>query len=201
MKFISAISASFIFLVFLLIIYFIHIKFFIVNVVFYSTLLDGFIATLISGFALWRITFFSIFNIFEKVQLFLIWLLLSYVFAISVPTVIDRSLSFYLLEKLNQRGGSISSDKFDEIIINEYMKEHRLVDIRITEQINSGTILLDNNCVRLTSRGKKIVRFSLFFRKNLLPKKRLIMGEYTDDLTNPFREGDPNEDYNCSNNH
>jgi len=134
---------------------------------------------------------------FEKIQMLIIWIFFSFIFAIAIPTVIDRSLSFYILEKLNQRGGSISLNSFDDIIVNEYMKEHRLIDIRITEQVNSGTIILKNNCVILTNRGKKIVQFSLYFRQNFLPKKRLIMGEYSDDLTNPFRNNLVQVDYSC----
>ena len=197
MKFIKAIKASAIFLTLLLLIYYLHVKFFFVNVVFYSAILDGILATLVSSFILWRYKGFSIFSLFEKIQMLIIWLFFSYIFAISIPTVIDRSLSFYILEKLHQRGGSISLTSFDDVIVNEYMKEHRLVDIRITEQINSGTILLENNCVRLTNRGKKIVQFSLYFRKNFLPKKRLIMGKYSSDLTDPFRDGITKTDYEC----
>lgn len=197
MRVIKAITASAIFLTLLLLIYYLHVKFFLVNVVFYSAILDGVLATLVSSFVLWWYKGFSIFRLFEKIQMLIIWLFFSYIFAISIPTVIDRSLSFYILEKLHQRGGSISLTSLDDIIVNEYMKEHRLVDIRITEQINSGTIFLENNCVRLTNRGKKIVQFSLYFRKNFLPKQRLIMGEYSSDLTNPFRDGLPETDYIC----
>jgi len=195
---IKFLSASAIFLILLLSIYYLHIRFFLVNVVFYSAILDGILATIFSSFFLWRLKFFIIFNVFEKIQMLIIWLFFSFIFAISIPTVIDRSLSFYILEKLNQRGGSISLNSFDEIIVNEYMKEHRLVDIRITEQVNSGTIILKNNCVSLTNRGKKIVQFSMYFRKNFLPKKRLIMGEYSDDLINPFRNGISEVNYNCN---
>lgn len=195
---IKFLSASAIFLILLLSIYYLHIRFFLVNVVFYSAILDGILATIVSSFFLWRLKFFIIFNVFEKIQMLIIWLFFSFIFAISIPTVIDRSLSFYILEKLNQRGGSISLNSFDEIIVNEYMKEHRLVDIRITEQVNSGTIILKNNCVSLTNRGKKIVQFSMYFRKNFLPKKRLIMGEYSDDLINPFRNGISEVNYNCN---
>ena len=46
-----------------------------------------------------------------------------------------------------------------------------MIGIRITEQINLGTIILKDNCVHLTNRGNKIVQFSLYFRRNLLPKK------------------------------
>jgi len=195
---IKFLSASAIFLILLLSIYYLHIRFFLVNVVFYSAILDGILATIVSSFFLWRLKFFIIFNVFEKIQMLIIWLFFSFIFAISIPTVIDRSLSFYILEKLNQRGGSISLNSFDDIIVNEYMKEHRLVDIRITEQVNSGTIILKNNCVSLTNRGKKIVQFSMYFRKNFLPKKRLIMGEYSDDLINPFRNGISEVNYNCN---
>ena len=189
--------ACFIFLILLFSIYYLHIKFFLVNVVFYSAILDGILATAISSIFLWRLKFFIIFNMFEKIQMLIIWIFFSFIFAIAIPTVIDRSLSFYILEKLNQRGGSISLNSFDDIIVNEYMKEHRLIDIRITEQVNSGTIILKNNCVILTNRGKKIVQFSLYFRQNFLPKKRLIMGEYSDDLTNPFRNNLVQVDYSC----
>jgi len=59
-------------------------------------------------------------------------------------------------------------------------------------------IAIKDGCVRLTERGKKIIKFSLFFRKNLLPKRRLIMGKYTDDLTNPYRDSKKEFDYACN---
>jgi len=58
-------------------------------------------------------------------------------------------------------------------------------------------IAIKDGCVRLTERGKKIIKFSLFFRKNFLPKRRLIMGNYTDELTNPFRNSNKEFDYGC----
>lgn len=47
---------------------------------------------------------------------FVICPLLAYGFAISVPTVIDRSLSMYILEKLQQRGGGIQLAAFDTVL-------------------------------------------------------------------------------------
>ena len=131
-----------------------------------------------------------------------IWLLLSYIFAISVPTVLDRSLSFFILEKIAQRGGSIKESGFKEVFTDEYVKEHRLIDVRLTEQERSGTISIQNGCVKLTEKGKKIAKYSRFFRKHFLPKHRLLMGKYTDDLTDPFGHGaiDKNRtfDYICN---
>jgi len=63
--------------------------------------------------------------------------------------------------------------------------------------VKSGTIVIDNGCVKLTEFGSNIVGFSLFFRKNLLPKRRLIMGVYSDDLVDPFRNSAFDIDYIC----
>jgi len=59
-----------------------------------------------------------------------------------------------------------------------------VVDMRITEQLNSGTIYITNDCVRLTLLGKSIADFSGFFRKNFLAKKRLINDSFSDELVN-----------------
>jgi len=187
-----------VFAVTLLIVYFIHVRFFKVNVVFYSSLLDVFFSLIIVAILIIKNYLSSSLSRFEKFQSFFILGLLGYSFAISIPTVIDRSLSFYILEKLDQRGGGIKFDRFNEVFTKEYMFEHRLVDIRLTEQEESGTITIKDGCVELTSRGKLISTFSSFFRSNLLPKNRLIMGEYNDDLTHPFNNSLKRPNYECS---
>lgn len=189
-----------IFVVLLLITTFVNFRFFKVDVVFYSAILDGFIASAITAIILFRLKYYSVYNHFEKVLIVFIAVLGGYIFAISVPTVIDRSLSFYILEKLNQRGGGIKENAFEDIFVNEYMVEHRLVDVRLTEQLSSGTITINNGCVKLTDKGKKFAAFSRFYRQNLLPKHRLLMGEYTDALTDPFKNGKKVDykDYECN---
>jgi hypothetical protein len=129
--------------------------------------------------------FDSVFNQFEKIQIVVICLLVGYCFSISIPTVIDRSLSFYILQKIDQRGG-IKVSNFERVFTDEYVKEHHLVDIRLTEQLVSGTIEISNDCVKLTERGKRLVTISLWFRKYLLAKNRLINDEYTNKLTLPL---------------
>lgn len=197
MKFYPALVASLAFMAALLCVYCVHSRYFRVDVVLYSALFDGALAAAIAAALLFRSTLFRGLNRFEKIQLTTIWLLVGYAFAISVPTVIDRSLSFYLLEKLQQRGGGIRLDRFETVFTEEYVKEHRLLDVRLTEQQQSGTIEITDNCVRLTERGRRLARFSRFFRLNLLPKKRLLMGEYSDALTDPFRHQRSGLGYEC----
>ncbi len=197
MKFTKAIISTIIFLVVLGFIYYIHVTFFNVNVVFYASIADGVVAALLMAVILYISKYFSLFNHFEKIQLVLIWLLVGYCLAISVPTVIDRSLSFYILEKLDQRGGGIRQDAFEDVFTKEYVKEARLVDVRLTEQLESGTITIEDSCVKLTTKGRKLVKFSTFFRHNILPKKRLLMGHYSGDLTNPFKNSTKAPNYLC----
>jgi hypothetical protein len=191
-----SVAAGVIYVVVLLATYIIHSLYFKVNVVFYAAIIDGVIATVICAILL-ALPWFKALSVVEKLQLIVIWLLLGYSYAISVPTVLDRSLSFYILEKLDQRGGGIREDAFPDVFTKEYMEEDRLVDVRLTEQLQSGTIVIRNGCVLLTDKGRRLAHFSKFFRNTLLPKHRLLMGQYSDVLTNPFRNSTSNVNYQC----
>jgi hypothetical protein len=192
----SAVATVF-FLLVLVSIYWVHVHFLRVDVVFYSALADVLLAATLAAVPLLLLRYFAVFNGFEKILLLSVWLLVGYSIAISVPTVIDRSLSFYILEKLQQRGGAIRLIDFEEIFTRDYAREHHLVDVRVTEQLQSGTVVLRGGCVQLTNRGYRLAGFSRFFRKNLLPRKRLLMGQYTDVLTDPFRYSEPHASTDC----
>jgi hypothetical protein len=179
-------------------VYVVHVRWLRVDVVFYAALEDAAIAMLLVAVFLFASRAFGLFNTFEKAQLLVICALTGYALAISVPTLLDRSLSFYILEKLQQRGGGIRYSAFENVFTQEYVKEHRLVDVRLTEQLQSGTIVISDGCVRLTPKGDMLARFSRWFRTHLLPRQRLLMGEYSDDLTDPFRHSAPATDYTCN---
>jgi len=177
-------------------IHFLHVRFFTVDVVFYAAIGDALLAAVATGLLLLASPFRA-FTPAERVLLALVWLLGGYAFAISVPTVIDRSLSFYILEKLDQRGGGIRQDAFQDVFTQEYMVEHRLVDVRLTEQESSGTIQIENGCVLLTDKGRRVAGMSRFYRHHFLPKQRLLLGRYSDDLTDPFRHSRQDVTYQC----
>jgi hypothetical protein len=169
MKYFKLVIATAVYAVLLLAIYVLHVRYVPVNVVFYSAILDAVLATILAITLVATVRWFKVFTRFETLQLCCIWLLLGYSFAISVPTVIDRSLSFYILEKLQQRGGGIKLDAFDQVFTQEYVKEHRLVDVRLTEQQQSGTVEIKDGCVKLTAWGQTIASSSRYFRAYFLP--------------------------------
>lgn len=193
----KAVLAGSLFLVLLVAIYFVHVRYGHVKVVFYAAIADAVVATVLVAVVLFVLKTFGVFTVFEKLQLVVICALVGYALAISVPTVIDRSLSFYILEKLDQRGGGIRQDALAKVFVDEYMNEYRLVDVRLTEQLQSGTIRIDHGCVRLTKKGERIVGASTWFRHNMLPRQRYLMGKYTDALTDPFRHSRRAGDYLC----
>lgn len=184
------------FFVSLLLCYYIYVNYFNVNVLFYDSVkLVVIVATL---FFIITGTIFLFQSWYDKILQLVISVLFGYALVITFPTIIDRSLSFYFLEKLQQRGGGIQVSAFEDIFTQEYSKEHRLVDIRLTEQIQSGMLIIENDCVLLTRKGNRTASFSLWFRRHLLPKKRLLNNEYTDVLVNPFAKSTQLYDYRCN---
>ena len=178
-------------------IHYIHMHYFAVDVVFYSALLDCALGIPISLVCLRASRGNPRFDAFETTLVVVIWGLLGYALAISIPTVIDRSLSFYMLEKIQQSGKGIALNDFELVFTQGYNSEHHLVDIRLTEQLQSGTIRIDNNCVTLTPKGQKLASFSRWYRLNMLPRKRLLGDRYTDVLVDPFASGYDVSRYTC----
>ena len=189
---------------------FAHFRYFTVDVVFYAALADVFLAAIATACIValaHRLTsrqssaggLVHILTGTEMALAAICAILIGYIAAISIPTVIDRSLSIYILEKLEQRGGAIALEAMSEIFAKEYVPEHRLVDARMTEQLESGSITIDEGYVRLTPRGKRITAFTRYYRQHLLPKKRVLLGEVSSDLTDPFRHPTPRVNYRCPN--
>lgn len=199
MKFISATIATLGYILALLVIYVVHALYFRVDVVFYAAIQDAIIAAILTLAIMLLVPFLRRqFSSLEHALLFVVWLLGGYAVAISGPAVLDRSLSVYIVEKIVQRGGGIRLDRIEDVFTQEYLVEHRLLDVRLTEQAESGTIMIVDGCVVVTDRGRRVASISRFLRTNFLPKNRLLMGEYSDDLTDPFRNSIASPDYTCS---
>jgi hypothetical protein len=196
-RYVRAAVACLLYVLLLLVAYVVHARYLPVQVNFYSAMLDAAIAAIVALALVSALRWFAALDGFARTLLFLIWLLGGYAFAISVPTVLDRSLSFYLLEKIDERGGHVPLARFDYIFTREYMRDHHLVAVRLTEQAASGTVRIEHGCVSLTERGRRMVKLSRFFRHELLARHRLLMGHYSDALTRPFAPGSDTADDHC----
>ncbi len=176
-----------------------HFRFFIVDVVFYAAFFDVFLS---AGFLALIYVFFLRKRLKISPQSLvlsgLLGLSCGYIFAITVPTVIDRSLSAYILEKLVQRGGAVQENALNRIFAEEYIPEFRLMDVRLQEALSSGTVVITGGCIRITAKGKRVAGLTQFYRRNFLPKKRRLLGEVTDSLIEPFKSSNANVDYICT---
>ncbi|MFH1518464.1 MAG: hypothetical protein ABIH17_11365 [Pseudomonadota bacterium] len=123
--------------------------------------------------------------------------LLLMLYAVMGPTVIDRSLSLYIVQKVDQRGGEVAQAAMEDLFVKEYMPEFHLVDVRLTEQITSGTLVERDGCLVLTPKGRTLSHFIDWYRRTLLPQKRVLMGEVSNVLTDPFRDAKPIVDVAC----
>ena len=78
------------------------------------------------------------------------------------------------------------------------MAEYHVADVRLTEQIASGTAKIEDGCIILTERGRFVANLTDWYRKTLLPKKRRLLNEVTDRLTDPLKGSVELVDTRCS---
>jgi hypothetical protein len=180
------------------VVYVLHARYLPVDVVLYAALADALVAAVLTAALAALTPLRAALSGFERLLLFAVWLLGGALLAFAGPTLIDRSFSFYILEKIQQRGGGVALDRVDEVIVGEFIREHRLMDVRLTEQLESGTLVIEDGCVVLTPRGQRLAGFARAFRRHVLPRRRLLMGTYSDDLTDPFRASEPGIDPRCA---
>ena len=183
-----------------LIVNYIHFQNITVSVILYACIWDALIAGLLvlGPYALFRlqrgpllVTEYALIGI---ASFFLVML-----YAVMGPTVIDRSLSIYIVEKIDYRGGEVAEAAMPKIILTEFMEEYKVADVRMTEQVTSGTVDIHDGCIHLTARGKRLASFTRFFRENFLPKHRKVGDENTDALTHPYVGAPVLVPYSCPN--
>jgi hypothetical protein len=84
-----------------------------------------------------------------------------------------------------------------DVFAKEHMPGYRLLDVRLIEQVSSGVAVIKDGCIMLTPRDAFIASAMSAYRKLFLPKKRILIGQVTDELTDPFRNRTPQVDVTC----
>ncbi|WVH09084.1 MAG: hypothetical protein EoVTN8_406 [Fluviibacter phosphoraccumulans EoVTN8] len=164
--------------IFLQLVDFFHFKYFSVNVLLYASLFDVVLSVIL--------TIPLIVNVFQKTldgfgMLLVISLLLffGYSYAITIPTIIDRSLSVYILEQIKKSGGEVSVNEYYRKINYDYFYDYKVPEMRLSEQLSSGTIeMTQDGMVKLTTKGKFVTDLTISYRKIMMPTHRLIIDKY-----------------------
>ena len=93
--------------------------------------------------------------------------LISLMYGIVLPIMVDRSLTVDMfLQMYNSKNNSIKIDKLKELVLENGM------NIRLSEQLNSGLIVIKNDEIQLTNKGLRIAK--LFYFNNRILKIRSL---------------------------
>jgi len=151
---------------FLALIYIISFRFFHPETVYYFG-----IGTILIGAILLSAVFFLFFGakkeFFQKLFIqtrdffpcLLAAVFLMYSFHITIPTLVDRSISIYLLNLLDTEGGPVSINNLQDKFLAGYVGGYSVVCRRMFEQVQSGNVTHQASTYTLTARGKRTVAF------------------------------------------
>lgn len=78
-------------------------------------------------------------------------------FLISLPVTFDRSITMFLLARIEQHDGRLDGRGLEELFIREYLGDMRQIDRRIAEQSLSGNIRVTDGRIFLTPQGEKLL--------------------------------------------
>jgi hypothetical protein len=141
------------------------------NILFYKCIVSSIIAGCIACF-ISMCLFSKIANEIDKfIRFFTIlsasicFVCLSIAFGVVFPVTIDRSVTTFLLEEI-ENTPNISKHDLKKRLINSYVECEDAIDRRMNEQLYSGTLITtneelsqDNSTFTLSTRGKKLMQF------------------------------------------
>lgn len=139
------------------------------TVILYGSVLDAALAILGTALLFHFMRFRRSWDL-EPIFFFSSLFLALVIYCIMVPTLVDRSLSVFVLETVEQKK-RIDESKLEGVILSRYLKEMDVTNQRIQEQLASGTIVRRGNEYVLSPWGHTIVEITRFYKENLLPRK------------------------------
>lgn len=140
-------------IIFFFLLQFIIFKFDITGVVFYNSILATIIFTSLYAFYKYKT---SVLNK-NILNIIIIIFLSGFIWSITVPTIVDRSLSIFLLRSVEKNNNSgIKLSTLEKNIIH-YINEYKVLDVRINEQLKSGNIKVINEKIYISNQGKLLL--------------------------------------------
>ncbi len=78
-------------------------------------------------------------------------------FLVLFPVTFDRSISMFLLARIEQADGQLDARALEAAFTREYLVDMRQIDRRVTEQTLSGNIEVRQGRIHMTPRGKALL--------------------------------------------
>ncbi len=78
-------------------------------------------------------------------------------FLIVFPVTFDRSITMFLLARIERQDGALDARALEEVFAHEYLGDMRQIDRRIAEQSLSGNIRVIGGHIVLTTQGRRLL--------------------------------------------
>ena len=142
------------------------------DVILYSLFIDLGISTILMVFFVYLYREYFVLNNIIGLFFFLMSVFQSLIiYSIFIPTAVDRSLSVYLLHQLDEHDGALTLAEFDKAASITYFIDMDVVQVRINEQLATGSISMVGNNVVLTDKGKSMNFLFMLVKTYLLPDR------------------------------
>ncbi|EQB16702.1 hypothetical protein [Sphingobium lactosutens] len=78
-------------------------------------------------------------------------------FLIVFPVTFDRSITMFLLARIERQDGQLDAHGLEQVFVRQYLGDLRQIDRRIAEQSLSGTIRVERGRIHITPQGRRLL--------------------------------------------
>ncbi|MEJ7927249.1 hypothetical protein WG908_10845 [Sphingobium sp. AN641] len=78
-------------------------------------------------------------------------------FLVIFPVTFDRSITMFLLARIERQDGQLDRKGLEGVFVTEYLDEMQQIDRRIAEQSLSGNIRVSHGRISITPQGKQLL--------------------------------------------
>ena len=78
-------------------------------------------------------------------------------FLITFPVTFDRSITMFLLARIEQHDGRLDMVGLQQLFVREYLGEMRQIERRVNEQSLSGNIRVEQRRIHITPQGRRLL--------------------------------------------
>lgn len=97
-----------------------------------------------------------------SIGVFIIFLLSSLCFNLTVPAIFDRSVTLYLMNSLDNNKAGMTEREIKREFIRVYFGRNYAIRKRLNEQVQNGGVSYDGNLYKITERGSGIIKVARF---------------------------------------
>ncbi len=78
-------------------------------------------------------------------------------FLITFPVTFDRSITMFLLSRIERQDGQLTAPMLEQLFVREYLGDMRQIDRRVAEQTLSGNVRVQQGHIHMTAQGARLL--------------------------------------------